>query len=58
MADMTRKPEPKGADAPKPESADPVMDQLKAMYDEVADEPLPAQLLDLLEKLDEAERKR
>lgn len=37
---------------------DPIMDQLKSMYDDVAQQPLPKELLDLLEKLDEAERKR
>lgn len=37
---------------------DPMMEQLKAMYDSVVDEPLPQDLLTLLDKLDEAERSR
>lgn len=37
---------------------DPLMAQLKTIYDDVAKEPLPTELLSLLEKLDEAERNR
>lgn len=37
---------------------DPIMRQLRQVYDNVAQEPLPENLLDLLAKLDEAERKR
>ena len=43
---------------PGQDSADPVMSQLKEMYDSVAKEPLPQDLLALLDKLDEAERSR
>ena len=39
-------------------AGDPVMVQLKTIYDDVAKEPLPTELLSLLEKLDEAERNR
>lgn len=37
---------------------DPVLGQIKRIYDDVAKEPLPDQLVQLLEKLDEAERRR
>lgn len=37
---------------------DPIIARLRAAYDEVAAEPLPDELLALLEKLDEAERNR
>lgn len=37
---------------------DPLIGQLKSLYDDVAAEPLPDRLMDLLAKLDEAERKR
>ena len=37
---------------------DPILDELRNLYDDVAAEPLPDRLLDLLDKLDEAERKR
>ena len=37
---------------------DPLMAQLKTIYDDVAKEPLPTELLSLLEKLDEVERSR
>ncbi len=40
------------------DSADAVMSQLKEMYDNVAKEPLPQDLLALLDKLDEAEKSR
>ena len=45
------------SDAPQ-ETADPVLAQLKDMYDSVVDEPLPRDLLTLLDKLDAAERSR
>jgi Anti-sigma factor NepR len=32
--------------------------QLRALYDEIEREPIPEDLLDLLEKLDEAEKKQ
>ena len=44
-------------DAPQ-DAADPLMAQLKDMYDSVVDEPLPSDLLALLDKLDAAERSR
>lgn len=37
---------------------DPVMGRLKALYDDVAAEPLPNDLLALLDKLDKVERSR
>ncbi|MEM7529998.1 MAG: NepR family anti-sigma factor [Pseudomonadota bacterium] len=37
---------------------DPLMAGIRKMYDDVASEPLPDHLLDLLEKLDKAERNR
>ncbi len=38
--------------------ADPVLPELKEMYDSVVEEPLPQHLLNLLDKLDEAEKSR
>lgn len=43
--------------APALES-DPIFQQLRKVYDDVASEPLPDRFLELLAKLDEAERKR
>lgn len=37
---------------------DPLIGQLKSLYDDVAAEPLPDRLLELLAKLDDAERNR
>ena len=37
---------------------DPIVDELRQLYDGIADEPLPDQLLDLLRQLDKAERNR
>ena len=37
---------------------DPVIAELRRLYDGVVDEPLPDTLLDLLRKLDEVERNR
>lgn len=37
---------------------DPIMSQLRTLYDDVASEPLPENLLNLLKQLDEAERSR
>lgn len=37
---------------------DPILKRLQQVYNDVADEPLPDRLLDLLSKLDEAERNR
>lgn len=37
--------------------ADPLMQQLKGMYDGIAEEPFPDHLLDLLKKLEEAEKR-
>ena len=47
-----------GASEDQKDAVDPVMAQLKTMYDSVAAEPLPSDLLALLDKLDEAERTR
>ncbi len=40
------------------EKPDPIMSELKEMYDSIVEEPLPQELLVLLDKLDEAERSR
>ena len=37
---------------------DPIVGELRKLYDGIAKEPLPDQLTDLLRKLDEVERKR
>ncbi len=37
---------------------DPIVEELRSLYDGIADEPLPDELLELLRKLDEVERKR
>ena len=37
---------------------DPIVRELRKMYDGIIDEPVPDQLVDLLRKLDEVERKR
>lgn len=37
---------------------DPILRRLRQVYNDVAEEPLPDRLLDLLTKLDEAERRR
>jgi hypothetical protein len=37
---------------------DPIISELRKLYEGVVDEPLPNELLELLEKLDEAERNR
>lgn len=37
---------------------DPVLDRLRRLYDDIVNEPLPDELLRLLEQLDEVERKR
>ena len=37
---------------------DPPIGRLRTMFDEVAAEPLPTDLMRLLQQLDEAERKR
>ena len=37
---------------------DPIVDELRKLYDGIAEEPLPDQLAELLRKLDEVERKR
>lgn len=44
--------------SPQDLASDPVIGQLKKMYDNVADEPLPEDLLNLLDKLDQAEKRR
>jgi len=56
---MSSKKTDSGRDSAAPDFADdPVIGQLKDMYDSVAKEPLPEDLLHLLGKLDEAERAR
>ncbi len=45
-------------DTAKNGNGDPVFAPLKRLYDEVANEPLPENLMRLLDRLDEAERKR
>lgn len=37
---------------------DPIVAELRKLYDGVVDEPLPDQLMDLLRRLDEVERNR
>lgn len=37
---------------------DPIVNELRKLYDGIAEEPLPDQLADLLRKLDEIERNR
>ena len=37
---------------------DPIVTELRKLYDGIADEPLPDTLMDLLHKLDEVERSR
>ena len=37
---------------------DPIISELRKLYEGVVDEPLPDELLNLLRKLDEAERNR
>ena len=37
---------------------DPILAELRKLYDGIAEEPLPDQLMDLLRKLDEIERNR
>jgi len=56
---MTQKKNGEGkADERSGEEPDPLMAELKQMYDSVAEEPLPQELLTLLDKLDKAERSR
>lgn len=38
--------------------SDPIMSELRRFYDGIVDEPIPTELLELLRKLDEAERNR
>lgn len=64
MTNGDGKPEGDAQEAPAPAEAegvqaqDPVMGQLKALYDDVASEPLPDDLMKLLDKLDQVERTR
>lgn len=64
MQTQRRDPRPRNLDnASGRESAgilenDPIVDELRNLYDGIAEEPLPDQLLDLLRKLDEVERNR
>lgn len=37
---------------------DPIMGELRRLYDGIVEEPVPDQLMDLLRKLDEIERRR
>ncbi|MEO0959431.1 MAG: NepR family anti-sigma factor [Pseudomonadota bacterium] len=57
--DMTDEAEKEG-DAPNEHAlrADPLLAGMRKLYDDVASEPLPDHLLDLLDKLDKAERNR
>lgn len=38
--------------------SDPIVSELRKLYDGIVDEPIPDQLLDLLRRLDEVERNR
>lgn len=40
------------------DAQDPILARLRLLYDDVASEPLPDDLLTLLDELDKAERKR
>ncbi|MBY8974390.1 hypothetical protein KHP62_01135 [Rhodobacteraceae bacterium NNCM2] len=40
------------------QAVDPLLEQLRSLYDTVASEPLPERFLDLLDQLDAAERKK
>ena len=53
MADSGKKIEPE-----KDLDGDPLISELRRLYDGVVDEPLPDDLLELLRKLDEIERSR
>ncbi len=46
---------PRDGDATK---GDPIFGPLKRLYEDVANEPLPDDLIDLLEQLDRAEKNR
>lgn len=53
--------EPEEIDKPRDSvrmESDPIMSELRKFYDGVVDEPIPTELLELLRKLDEAERNR
>jgi hypothetical protein len=49
---------PKKKDPERELESDPIVAELRRMYDGVIDEPVPDQLLELLRKLDEVERNR
>ena len=65
MQTQRRDPQPRGgveeASSRDPRGGfegDPVVEELRRLYDGIAEEPLPDQLSELLRKLDEVERKR
>ena len=66
MQTQKRDPRPRGGPesasstraSPKGLQRDPIVDELRKLYDGIVDEPVPDQLMDLLRKLDEVERKR
>ena len=52
---------PEGAGGPDPAGAlerDPIVSELRQLYNGIIDEPVPDQLIELLRKLDEVERSR
>lgn len=52
---------PESADGPDPAGKlerDPIVGELRKLYNGIVDEPVPDQLIELLRKLDEVERSR
>jgi hypothetical protein len=66
MQTQRRDPRPRGGpdnasstkSPPKELERDPIVNELRKLYDGIVDEPVPDQLVELLRKLDEVERKR
>lgn len=65
MQTQRRDPRPRGApdNASKQEPSgalenDPIVNELRKIYDGIVDEPVPDDLVELLRKLDEVERSR
>ena len=65
MQTQRRDPRPRGGpdSADRQQSAaglegDPIVGELRRLYDGIVEEPVPDQLMELLRKLDEVERRR
>ena len=60
IADAGEAREGVGQDGPggSPLGGDPIVRELRKLYDGIIDEPVPDRLVDLLRQLDEVERKR